>query len=292
MKIRAALAVLLLACLGTVAHGWGLVGVTGSRHAPDLVDDGGEILFAHDYTIGAYPNAGWGSARSDNQAITRSFLSAGCSDGSDAVRHTMAYYDGTVTGGGTTYGGDFHFGNDNTSLLDWDTWGESFFYRGRWRFSAGTDFDGRDQGDGSAGSLWRIKVALFGNNSTVSDSRIIPGFEGYPLAGGGIYWQYYVGIEDQITRTGNETIMGDWFDFQVEFRYSSAPDVEDGWVKIWINNNTYESPDGVDTTVRLNLPDTETISQGYINNGIANGSELVFDHCGIEIGTEFDATWH
>ena len=253
---------------------------------------GGTTLFAHDYSAGAFPNGGWGGNEANNNAIARTRLAAGGPSGQDAVRYTMSPYAGQVVGDGNNYGGDFHYGNRNSGLFTMRTWGQSLFFRERWRFSAGTDFDALDQNDGTPGSIWRIKNALIGNNSTVTESRIIPGFEGYPVAGGGPNWQYYVGVDGQILRTATQTILGSWVNIQCEFKYSSSNNVADGHVKIWINNNTYASPTAQSTTTRLNVPDTDNIACGYINNGINSGTELVFDVCDLRFATEFDSGWH
>lgn len=248
---------------------------------------GDNVLFAHDYSAGAYPNGGWGGNYADNVAMTRTRVAGGGPTGQDSVRFVENYYNGEVDGGGTIYGGDFHCGNSASGLFTFPTWGQVITYRGWWKFSAGTDFDGLDQNTGEAGSIWRIKAAIIGNNSGVSDSRIIPGFEGYPVAGGGILWYYYVGIDDNITRSSAQTIMGAWFKFQVACRYSSALNVADGYVRIYIDG----ALEAEQTGVVLNQPDTSNVVQSYVNNGIANGTQCEWEHAETAFESAYNASY-
>lgn len=248
---------------------------------------GDNVLFAHDYSAGAYPNAGWGGNYGDNVAMTHTRVAGGGPTGQDSLRFTQNYYDGEVNGGGSFYGGDFHCGNGGSGLFTLPGWGETITYRGWWKFSATSDFDGLDQGTGDPGSIWRIKAAIMGNNSTVADSRIIPGFECTPAAGGGPSWQYYVGIDDNIIRSSVKTIIGTWFKFQVVCRYSSALNVADGLVRIYIDGDLEEEQTG---TV-LNQPDTTNFLQSYVNNGINNGTQQEWEHAETAFESAYNASY-
>lgn len=91
------------------------------------------------------------------------------------------------------------------------------------------------------------------------------------------------------------TGLGTWRNVQVELRFSSVEGVEDGYQKVWVDNDTYGSPTYDSGPMEVSWRDAgvgdEYVSfSGYHQSGVTPGRE--FGVADFRLGPTFYATWH
>ena len=260
----------------------GVVG--GQSGTSTCAPSSADILFAMDYSAAAAPNAGWPSSTPESATWRRTRLEGGGPNGQNAYRITEQYANVAMNGG------DFYYGWGAANLLALQPLGQSRFYRIRWKFSANTNFNARDQTDGTAGAIHRNKLIIIGDGTSIRNARVIPAFQGMPATRS---WNLVIGKDggdDQVT-SRDYTTLGVWHDMQFEVRYSTASGVADGYYKVWIDSNNYAAPTLQRVGIVVNRPNSNALTFGYMNNGIASGSTYEFEHADFQIASSFDGAW-
>jgi hypothetical protein len=258
----------------------------GQPLASTCTPTSGDILFAMDYSAAAAPNAGWGYAVPEASTWRRTRLESGGPNGRSAYRITEQYANAAMNGG------DFYYGWRDSNLLQLQPAGQSRFYRIRWKFSADTNFNGRDQGDGTPLAMHRNKLLIVGDATSIRNARVIPAFQGNPYTRS---WNMVISKDggDDLVTTREYTTLGVWHDIQIEIKYSSATGVLDGYYKVWIDNNNYSSPTIQRVGIVVNRPpDSNSLVFGYMNNGLVSGAVYEFEHADFQIAATFDPAWN
>jgi hypothetical protein len=95
--------------------------------------------------------------------------------------------------------------------------------------------------------------------------------------------------------TGYVYPKGRWLDVQFEMKTSSAPGVEDGWLKEWIDNNNYGKPtiQNVGIELRAGGDDSSYVIFGGYNNAedVPPGSTNVQQYADFQVAASFDPKW-
>lgn len=93
--------------------------------------------------------------------------------------------------------------------------------------------------------------------------------------------------------TGYIYPVGTWLNIQFETQAGTNDTQANGYLKMWVNNDTYAAPTLSNLNIGLRSGTTESsyiIFGGYNNNEAFSGTN-VQQYTGLEIGTAFDPAW-
>lgn len=281
------------------ASGWG-PGDTLVAHVfytPDLGASSGEavdtfvatavpLVFAMDYTGGAFPLAGWANFQDTvTHTYTARRAAGGGPQGQDA--YALALLVDSVTPGDSYWGWGDDFGSGAPFA-----YGDTVYLRWRSRFTPGTNCLAMQQGDTALGGIWRNKWVVLNDPGDSGTERVIvaqwcnrsPLITYYRIEKGG-------GEDPAVDSVlGADTV---WRSFQVRVAYSSAQDVPDGGYALFRDNNNPAAPTASVSGIVVNAETSPGHVQwgAYYNNGVYFSGVIGWDHSDFRIGYTFDEAW-
>lgn len=204
-------------------------------------------------------------------AITR--IATGGPDNRPYLRYVITT---SIAEFGCTWTIDSPYGNPASPTI---TRGQSMFMRASYKAITSTDqtqkFFETNHGTGDSRSITVVKQWDDPSNNYV----ISQGLDG-----------------GDIPITGSLLTTGNWYNIQVEVRFSNPENTANGYHKVWINNDTYASPDYFDNNIVVDYRSTDTPGEEYValsgyHQGTVNpGRE--FHIADFRLGPTFDASWH
>ncbi|WP_291988321.1 hypothetical protein [Luteitalea sp.] len=239
----------------------------------------GGVIFAADFSS-AVPLAGFDGVSGEAElgvTMSRTHLPTGGPSGGPAYRFTWLH-DPAQVNAGDGYGGEYYLGW-GVDLGTAPTAGQSRFMRLRLRVVSGSNARTLDSSDGTASTV-AMKVFIMGDgasgrpilellcNRDASVATLRPARDG-------------AGYGD------NTITIGSWASVQMEAVAGAG-----GALRLWINNNTYASPDEEQTGLSMGAATWDQFGCGYYSNRmIASDGSFGLELADLEVGTAFDAAW-
>lgn len=263
----------------------------------------GTILLTEPFDDADFPDYN-GTAIATDARWTRHALAADAPcGGGDSVQYEH------LSAAVGSFGGDYGFGVNyslSSQSANFPADGGSVFVRFRFKVSSDTNWQGRDQSDGSDVNYIRTKVVMWPNSgSDASGMRVVFHTENQ---NGPITGQYLMRLGDGSTnwQTAYSWARGSWYAVQYEIQFSNPSTGNNGELRIWVNNDTYASPTQqrsgsggtfVNSVTGQDIRRSEMINGNlrigaYENNGLQSDGIHKQHFADFEVGTAFDSAWY
>lgn len=247
---------------------------------------GGNILFDMDYSSGAFRDCGWETSIDDTTDFTMTRIAGGGPSGQDVIQ-LQQHANGAVQ----FYWGHGSFGGIGTDPTPFSS---TRVVRLRLRIPSDVNFLAADGASSST-----TKFIMFADGAGTPPVRFILYIHGNHTTGN----TFQLAVQYDAVSIGMESgyiySTGTWYDVQWELKGGSSLSATDGWMKLWVNNNTYASPDMAVTGIQAKpQADDGGISWArcylgsYQNEGLNASGVYKIQHCDFEIGDAFDSGWH
>ncbi len=248
-----------------------------------------QSLFTMDLSSGAQEHAGWDAITGTGDRPAKwdmAFVTNGWASGLNGYRLFQNY-----TGEGAPfYGGQFSWGWYTFVAAGDPARGVARYYRWRQRFSSTTNFQAADP---VAPSLVSNKILMVGNTCTDAPCRVIVNYVGDPCWCRASHLRIQIdGGENPGTTPFTIPVNTD-LNIQVEIVTATTGSSANGGYKLWMNNNTYASPDATVQRIQLNPDNHRLVALGaYENGGLYVTGVHEFMVGGFEVATTFDSAWN
>lgn len=260
------------------------------------------VIFSEPFTAADFPNYE-GTAMSTDARWTRSALTGDSPVSGDSIQYEH------LSSGIGSFGGDYGFGTnyDLSSLsASFPAQGGNLYLRWRFKISSDTNWQGRDQSDGSDVNYIRTKTVMWpnaGDDSTGMRVVIHTENQNSPITG---QYLFRLGSGSTNWQTLYSWTRGSWYHLQVEIKTSTTTLASDGELRLWVNNNTYASPTqqkngsggtlvnavtGQDLRMSTFVGGNLRIG-AYENNGLQSDGIHKQHFANFEVATEFDPDWY
>jgi len=246
---------------------------------------GGGDLFNMDLSSGAQSLAGFDAVSGSSEigvSWSRSYSSTGGPSNGPYYRFTQLYDASQQNATPDGYGGNYYLGwGVDMGAGNVPSTGQSRFVRLRVRLGSTTNNRAINENDGSSPAVTRTKLFIFGDGDT---GRTILELQGTPDQS---TWDV------RISRDGGSqgevaVNIGDWINVQTETVCGAG-----GALKMWVNNNTYASPNVNATGLAMGAGQYRFFGLGYYTNRmVASDGVCLIDFGACEIGTTFSSTWN
>ena len=241
-----------------------------------------QVFFSMDYS--GSPAGGWDGVVPTAPTHTRSFV-AGAGPRGENVYELAQLRAPSLQGAG----GQFYWGWGGTLEASDPAPGSSRFYRFRMRFTPNTNFRGL-YWESPYGRIYTTNKLLIIADGCGDDCRPILN---YRAQGDGTF-RYSIskdgGVDPAWTPTYN--VSTGWFNVQLEVKTSNPPGANNGYYKLWVNNDAYAAPTAQALNIVINNRLHRTVKFGaYNNDGLASDGVHTFWQTGFQAATAFDANW-
>lgn len=256
-------------------------------------------FFAMDYSAAASPAAGWEIEPTISlpqmpsaPVWAYSRQPAGGPIGQPAYDMSILYYPYSSM----FYGGQFRWGWFGDLEASDPPRTASRFYRWRMRFDPTSNFRGRDWGDGTGPVGMTNKILLVGDGGTTSRCRVIVEIQTEPFPTTTATDVRSIAIQLDAGTDGVPTgpwPVGQWLNIQVEMKSSSTSSTGNGYFKMWINNNTYSSPNANRTNIVLDPSNWRFVRFGGAqSHGVTSTGIYKWQHSDFRASTQWDPNWN
>jgi hypothetical protein len=249
-------------------------------------------LFTMDTSAGAYPNAGFGSVIATNANHDRAHMGSIGPGGQGVIQLSQI----SNPGGGEFCGGQFGMGWNATSLVPTVAQGGTQYWRMRMRLTAATNFQGINWTDCSDADYHTNKAMIAGDGCGTGECRPILEILEPSGAHNGVNFGLRFAIDagdGDVAYVGTGLVRGTWYAVQLACTSSSAENVADGTCRIWVNNDTFASPN--DTTAAM-IVETSGWDDfrlgGFVNFGLQADGVYELQFAGAEVDDQFDSQWY
>ncbi len=243
---------------------------------------GGGDVFQADFSSGAQPNAGFAGVSGSAEhgvVITKTYTASGGPGGVPTYRYDYLH-DASQLDVGNGYGGEFYLGW-GVDMGAAPGSGVARYIRLKFRVVSGSNCRAHDSFDGTSPVAMRTKLYILGDGASgrsIIDVECEPDASTYRIR-----MQRDGGTEGEVTGLG----IGTAYNVQVE-----AVSGASGSLRIWVNNNTYGSPNAESLGLSMGAATWDQFGFGYYSNRmITSSGSFGLEYWAAEVGTTFDASW-
>lgn len=215
-------------------------------------------------------------------SISKTHLPAGGPAGDGAFRFTWIYDAAQQNATPDYWGGEFYYGWTETGRTAPSN-GDNRYARFHFRVLSGSNCLAINSLDGGQPEPMRTKILIVGDGG---DGRTIASIE--CTNGVGTYDLYLqndggtVGIESGLA-------FDTWYSVQVRTLISS---VGSGSMSMWLNNDTFGSPDQTQGSLTTGTTTYDTVGLGYYSNrNVTSSGTFSMEFAKLEYADTFDASW-